>query len=316
MDQLKISAGLEGKKKSVAELAEKMKNSRTVLVASTRSLPSSQFQEIKKNLRGKAEIKVAKKSVMEKAISQTEKGALQNLKEYLGADIALFFSDIDAFELSALLSDNQTPAKAKAGDTAPEDIKIEPGPTDLVPGPAISELSGAGLKVAVEGGKLAIKQGATIVKKGEEIDSKLASVLGKLNVLPMKVGFLSVAAYDANSGKVYSGIRIDREATLEELREMIGKAIGFSMSVGYINEKTIGFFISKAGIEEKALEKILSEKSAGSDGESGKKAEEKTEGEKKEEEKPAEGEEKKEGKPDEKKEDQSQQKTKSDKEEA
>ena len=43
----------EYKIKIVADLADKMKKSRTVLIASTRGLPSSQFHEIKKNLRGK-----------------------------------------------------------------------------------------------------------------------------------------------------------------------------------------------------------------------------------------------------------------------
>lgn len=252
----------EYKKKIVEDLSKKISDSRTVLVASIKGLPGSQFQLIKKKLRGTAEITVAKKSAILRAISSVDKGALQNLKEQIVADTALIFSDKDAFELSGMLTENQSPARAKAGDIAPEDINIEPGPTDLMPGPAISELSGVGLKVAVEGGKLAIKQGATIVKEGEVIDEKVASVLGKLGVSPMKVGLIPLAAYDSSSDKTYVGIKIDKEGTLKELRDSIGRALGFAVNVKYVVKETISYFISKAGIEEKAMEKIISEKSS------------------------------------------------------
>ena len=255
-----LSPKLEDKKKLVKLLSAKMKNSKTVLIASTKNLPSSQFHSIKKNLRGKVEIMVARKSIVERAISATEKGALQNLKEKIGADIALFFSDIDAFELSALLSDNQTPAKAKAGEIALEDISIEPGPTDMVPGPAISELSSVGLKVAVEGGKIAIKQGAVVARKGDKIKDNVASILGKLNILPMTVGFTPIAAYDSVSDKVYENIKIDKKAILEELKTLIGKAFSFAVNMGYTCKETVSYLIRKAALEEKAIEHVIHNK--------------------------------------------------------
>ena len=256
----KVSTVPEYKKKIVDELVKKMKNSKTVLIASTKGLPSGQFQEIKKKLRGKAEIMVAKKSLVLRAIGKVEKGALQNLKEQVGADIALFFSNLDAFELSGLLADNQSPTKAKAGDIAPEDITVEPGPTDLMPGPAISELGAVGLKVSVENGKLAIRQQTTIVKAGGVINDKIASVMGKLNITPMRVGFLPLAAYDGKTEKVYVGIKIDKKGTLEALKEAISKSVGFAVNIKYVNSETIKFFIAKAGREGIALEKLVSSK--------------------------------------------------------
>jgi len=251
----------EYKKKTVEVLAKKIKNSKTVLIVSTRGLPSSEFHKIKKNLRGKAEIAVAKKSLFLRAISSVEKGSLQNLKEKVGADIALIFSDVDSFELAGILVDNQTPTKAKVGDIAPEDIEIEPGPTDMVPGPAISELGAVGLKVAVEGGKLAIKNSIVIVKKGEKISEKVANVLGKLKITPMKAGFVPVAAYDSKDDKIYLEINIDKKGTLEELRTSISKALGFAVGIEYTTKETISFLIGKAVMQEKAIEKIYNEKS-------------------------------------------------------
>ena len=250
----------EGKKRSVEDLVSRMKDSKTILIASIKGLPGGQFGALKKKFRGKADLKVAKKNLKYRAIDETGKGALQELKKQVNADFVLFFSDLDAFTLSGMLSDNQTPAKAKTGDKAPYDIEIEPGPTDLLPGPAISELSGVGLKVAVKEGKLEIIKGAVVAKEGQEITDKVASVLAKLGIEPMKVGFTPVAAYDAKDDKVYVGIRIDKVGTLEELRTLVKKALGFAINMEYPSDKTISYFITKAGREEIALEKVIESK--------------------------------------------------------
>lgn len=252
----------ESKKRMVKELAHLMQRNRTVLLASSKGLPGMQFHEIKKKLRGAAELKVAKKSTISKAIEATEKGAMQNLKSYLQSDYVLLFSDIDPFELSSMLIDFQSSRRAKTGDIAPEDIEIEPGPTELVAGPAISELSGVGLKVAVKEGKLEIIKGATVAKKGDPIKSNVASVLSKLNVSPMKVGFIPIAAYDGKDDQIYADIVIDKAGTLEAVRDLIRKALGFAIVVKYPTEKTIRYFIAKAAAEEKTIKRIYDNQNA------------------------------------------------------
>jgi large subunit ribosomal protein L10 len=244
----------EYKVKLVKDLSAAMKKSKTVLVASTKGLPSSQFHDIKKKLRGKADIRVAKKTIVIRALELSGKPGLKKLEDNIKADVAIFLSDIDAFSLSGLLSDNQSSTKAKAGDIPSEDVTVEPGPTDLIPGPAISELSGAGLKVSVEGGKLAIKLAATIAKAGEPIKENVAGVMAKLGITPMKVGFEPIAAYDSDSDKVYVGIKIDKKGVLEELKASIAKALGFAANIKYPTKETAIYFIKKAGLEFMAIE--------------------------------------------------------------
>ena len=246
----------EYKLKTVDELVKIMKDSKTILIASTKKLPSSQFHDIKKKLRGVAEIRVAKKSLVIRAIELSKIKGLEKIKEVVTSDVALFFSKLDAFELSGVLTDNQSSSKAKAGDIAPEDIVVQPGPTDLSPGPAISELSGVGLKVSVEGGKLAIKLQATIVRAGEVIKENVASVMGKLGITPIKLGFEPVAAYDKLSEKVYIGIKIDKKEVLNSLISAIKEAFGFSVNVNYVTTENISFIIERAGREYLALEKF------------------------------------------------------------
>ncbi len=241
----------------VKKLADEMKKARTVLVASCKNVPSSTFNDIKKQLRGTAEVRYLKKTAVLRAIDATGKGTLQQLKAQLTSDFALFLSEMDAFSLSGILSERQVPSKARAGEIAPEDIEIHPGPTDLVPGPAISELSGVGLKVAVKEGKLVVIKGAVVAKQGEKIKDNVASVLSKLGVTPMKIGFLPLAAYDSQDDKVYVGIKIDKQGTLDLLREDIRKALGFSVKIGFTTAETIRYLIAKAAMEEKSLAKHI-----------------------------------------------------------
>lgn len=51
----------QSKIKSLKELAELIKTKKTILIASIKDIPASQFQEIGKKLRGKAIVKVPKK---------------------------------------------------------------------------------------------------------------------------------------------------------------------------------------------------------------------------------------------------------------
>jgi len=253
----------EGKKKLVNEISEKLKKSKTILIASTKGLPASQFQSIKRGLRGQAEIVVAKKTIIERAILDSGKGDLQALKESLQENFAVMFSEIEAFELAALLADKQSPTKAKAGDILLDDINVEQGPTELAPGPAISELGSVGLKVAVEGGKLSVKMAHRIAKKGDKVTENLASVMGKLKIFPMSVGFIPLAVYDSHDGKIYKDIKIDKKTTLHDLREGIGRALGFAVKLGYVARETVSYFIAKAVMEEKSLIVIIEKNSGG-----------------------------------------------------
>ncbi|RMD67108.1 50S ribosomal protein L10 [Candidatus Pacearchaeota archaeon] len=263
------------KKQIVAELANDVANYRTTLVASIKGLPASQFQELKKNLREKGcKIKVARKSLILRAFDESKAEQIEQLKQVVGDSTCLIFANEDAFELGEILIENQTPAKAKAGDVALEDITVEPGPTNLSPGPAISELGAVGLKVAVEGGKLAIKEPKTLVKKGEEIDEKTANVLAKLDMMPMKIGFIPLGAYDNSEKKVYLEIKIDKKAALEELREAIKRAAGFAINVGYVVRENVGYFIARAAREFEALKALVSEKAQGKEEEQGSSQEE------------------------------------------
>jgi hypothetical protein len=86
--------------------------------------------------------------------------------------------------------------------------------------------------------------------------------MSKLGIAPLKVGFEPTAAYDSKADKVYIGIKIDKKKTLEELRELIRKALGFAVGRAYVCKDTLRFILAKAASHEKALENIFNKSQA------------------------------------------------------
>lgn len=246
----------EVKVKAVKEMTNLFDTSKTILVASIKNIPSSQYQEIGKKLRGKAVVKVPKKKLAYLAIDSSKRPELKALKDKLGDSFALLFSNLDAYDLAADLLKNRSPSKAKAGQIAPEDIEIQAGPTDLVPGPAISELGALGIQIMIQGGKIEIKANKVITKKGDKISEKACDVMSKLGIKPFTIGFNPICAFDANENTIYTELNIDSDATVAEMKNLYGKALAFAVAIGYASENTIKFMLSKAYMQGKALEKF------------------------------------------------------------
>jgi large subunit ribosomal protein L10 len=253
MAQKKIS---EAKAKKVKEIIRFINDSDTFMVVSSMSLPSGQFQEIRKKIRGSAEMMVVRKKIMLKVLESLG-GEIAKIGDHINENTALIFSKLNPFEISAMLSENKSPAKAKAGQTAEEDISIEPGPTDLVPGPAISELQSLGLKIQIEDGKITIREGKVIAKAGQPITAPAAGLMSKLNILPFKIGFEPIAAYSGVDKKIYVGINVDKAKSLSEFKNSYSGAIALAVSLAYPAKEALPFILAKAAAHEKAISKLI-----------------------------------------------------------
>ncbi len=246
----------EKKKETVKELTNLIKGKRTILIVSIKSIPTSQFQEITKKLRGKAIVKVPKKNLIFHALENSGDEKIKKIEEEIKDNVAILFSDMDCFELAAEIVRNKTPAKAKTGQEAPEDIEVPAGPTELVPGPAISELGALGIQIQIDKGKITIKEPKIIVEKGHKISSGAADIMNKLDIKPFSISLVPLVGYDSHEKKLYLNIQIDKEKTIENLKEAFGKALPFAVDIGYVCDDTISFLIRKAGRDAKALEKF------------------------------------------------------------
>ena len=247
----------EKKLKAVKDLLHLIKTSKSIVVVYIKNLPTSQFQLIKKSLREKAEVKVVKKNIVIKAFDDSGVAKLQDFKKYIKEDSALMFSKDDAFELSAILARNKSKTKAKVGQEVDDDVEIEPGPTELVPGPIISELTALGLKFMIEDGKISIREKKKILKKGDKVTEQAASIMGKLDMKPVSVGLEPLAAYDIHDHKIYEDIKVDQTGIIEQMKFAAGKSLAFAVKFAYPVKETIGFLLGKAKSHEDALSKLI-----------------------------------------------------------
>lgn len=246
----------ERKTASVKELETLLKTKKTLLLASIRGLPASQFQEIGKQLRDRAVVKVPKKNLFLRALDASKVKGADDLKAGLESDVAFLFSDKDGYELAADLLKSKSPAKAKPGQIAPFDIEVQPGPTSLTPGPAISELGALGIQIQIKGGKIEIKEPRVIAKEGNPISQGAADIMAKLDIKPFSIGFIPLSTLDLTNGTYYASIEIDTEKAREALLYAYGRGLPFAVSIGYATPETITFMIQKAAAHEKALSQL------------------------------------------------------------
>jgi large subunit ribosomal protein L10 len=249
------------KTKELKELISLMEKHSTVAISSIVNLPSKQLQKIRHTLRSKILLKTVKKNLALRAFEEAKKENIKELSQYVEKNFAILFSDSDPFEIAAILSENKFPIRAKPGQIANEDIIIEAGPTDLMPGPAISELSAVGLKTKVEGGKIAIKETKAIVNAGQPISKNAADVLMKLDIQPFSIGLDIKAAYDSKDKKTYANIKIDKEGFKNHLIGAFVSARMFAINLGYVTKETVIDIIMRAQREALALEKLQTSQS-------------------------------------------------------
>jgi len=251
----------EEKKQEVKELKELMLKYRVISLGDITSLPSKQFQNIRKKLKGKVIIKVTKKRLIKRAIESIKEKDLKSLEKYLENSMpVLLFTNEDPFKLYKLLKKSKSKATAKPGQTAPNDLIVEAGPTNFTPGPIIGELGQLGIVAAVEGGKITIKKDKLLVKEGDTIDEKAASLLAKLGIEPMEIGLNLKVVYD--NGTLYEKLVLDfdEEKLVNDIKIAYQSAISLALKIGYTTKETIKLLISKAASQAKALSSKLSSK--------------------------------------------------------
>jgi large subunit ribosomal protein L10 len=205
----------------VAELAKKYP---VLAVTSLSKVRATELMAVRKALRGHAEVFVVKNTL---AIRGLQKVGIKNadqLLSHLTGQNALIFSTYDPFKLFLTLDKNKVYLAARAGDVAPEDIPVPAGNTNLPAGPVLSEFREAGITTKIEGGSIWVSKDSVAAKKGTVITPKLASLLSKLNIKPIRAGMAIALAYE--SGLIYAGdiVAIDLEKYRQSLMDSYASA--------------------------------------------------------------------------------------------
>lgn len=242
------------KKTSTVEKIAKLSNKYPVIVVTQLSkVRSAQLMAVRKVLRGNAEIVVVKNKLAKLALKRAGIKNADELLNHLTGQNALLFSNLDPFKLFLLLEKNRVSLAARAGDIAPSDIVVPAGNTGQPAGPVLSEFREAGIPTRIESGSIWIVKDSVAAKSGTAISPKLASLLSKLGIKPIRAGLSIALAYE--NGLIYAAdaVAIDLEKYRESLVSGFASSKAVAVFIGYLTADTAPEIIAKAYREAFAL---------------------------------------------------------------
>jgi large subunit ribosomal protein L10 len=236
------------KKEIFQKLAELIEKYPVVAIADLQKVRSSQIQEIRKKLRGQAEVLVAKNTILKKAASAMgeKKPHIDDFAEGVAGSSLLLFTGMNPYALILFLNRNKVRVPAKAGDTATSEIMIPAGNTGLQPGPVISEFGEVKVVTRIEGGSIWVAKDTVVAEKGDTISPKLASLLSKLGMKPMEAGLSIIRAFDAGTVLKLDDLVFDLDSYESNLTEAYREAIALSIETEYVVPETAQMIIGNA----------------------------------------------------------------------
>jgi large subunit ribosomal protein L10 len=237
----------------VDRLAATINDSLMIGLVNVEGVGAKQLQGIRDSLRGSAVIKMARNTLMIRALEKSDKKGIKDLIEHVMGPVVFIFSEQDPFALSKFLSENRTAAPAKGGQTAPKDIIVPAMNTGVAPGPFISELAGLKIPSRVKGGVIHIIDDTVAVKAGNVISNAMALMLTRLGIEPMELQLKMIAAYSDGAVLTADSFEIDIEALFSQVIAGHQYAVNLSVNLGIPTEETIPLILAKANMEAKSL---------------------------------------------------------------
>ncbi len=231
----------------VEEIKKLVSRYTSVGVASLQKVRAAQLQEFKKKLRDVAHVQVIKNTIMRRALAESkDKPNLEKLEGSVSGSNIFLFTDLNPFKLALMLEKSRVRTTAKAGDVAAIDVTVPAGNTGQPPGPIISQLGAVGLPTRIESGSVWVSKDTLVAKKGDVIDTRLASVLSKLNIKPVEVGLIIKAIYENGLLFTEGQLHLDLDGFKQNLIEAQSNALNLSVNAAYPIPENIVLLVQTA----------------------------------------------------------------------
>ena len=238
----------EWKKEEVKELIEIINKYDVVGIVDLMNIPAKQLQEMRKNLKNDAVIRMAKKNLIDLALEDcnADKTNVVDLSEHMNGQVALIATEMNPFKLYKILEKSKTSAPAKAGAIAPDDIVVPEGDTGLTNLAFMGELGQVGIPARPQDGKIFIQKETVVVNAGEEVSKQMAATLARLDINPMEVGMDLKAVYEEGSIYTSDVLAIDEEQTLADVQNAFKNAFNLSVNAAIPPSETTSTIITLA----------------------------------------------------------------------
>ena len=235
------------KKAQMYQLMQEMpkKYSVTALVRMEK-VRASQLLPLRKKLLGEVEIVSIKDKIAKKAFEKLDVPGAEKMKEMLTGQCVFMFTNMSPFKLNVLLGKNKVLLVARGGDTASIDVVVPPKNTGIAPGPMLTEFKENKIPTKIDQGTIWILKETTPVKKGEVISTKLAALLGKLDIKPIEARIVLNSALSESILFSEEELIVDVDAFRDKIAQANQNALALSTEIAYVTEDNIAQILAKA----------------------------------------------------------------------
>jgi len=164
-----------------------------VLFVTLDNVQSQQVNQVRRDLRGKAELLVGKKTLQKRIISnRAEKSSSkmdnQLRKKFVEENLltlnrALLFTNADISEITNVLQRYRKQAPARVGAVAPCDVIVPAGNTGMEP-TMTGFFQALNIATKISKGTVEIVSDKKVLSLGEKVDNSVSALLSKLKISP------------------------------------------------------------------------------------------------------------------------------------
>jgi len=246
----------------VNHLVDLFKSHSNVAVIEIAKLNDRQIQDMRKILRGKAIIRMSKKSLQLRAVNkyreESKKANLNEFLERIPGQAALCFTNLDVFELKKIFLQSIWMVPAKPGEITTVDIWVPAGDTGLPTGQVISELNMTlRLPTRIQNDTIWVRDDTQTHKAGDFVDVKQAAVLKKLGITPIES--LIKIDYAWSNGEIISEeiLYMDMDKFKQDFSIAYREALGILFEMPFFSEDMTDEYIRKGASEANLLNLII-----------------------------------------------------------
>lgn len=224
-----------------AKLKELLTEYKSIFIVGVDNVSSQQMHEIRKALRGDAQVLMGKNTMVRRAI----RGFLADLPEYekllpfVKGNVGFIFTNGDLKSVREVVTANVVAAPARAGAIAPKDVYVPAGNTGMEPGKT-SFFQALGVPTKIARGTIEIVSDVKVVEASTRVGPSEAALLNLLNISPFTYGMSVVQVYD--NGQVFpaSILDITDEELVGHFVSAINTIASISLAVGYPTVPSVG----------------------------------------------------------------------------
>ena len=240
------------KSEMLNKLAKYNMDNNVIAVSKIRKVRASQMMLLRKNFRKELSVIVVKNKIAKIGLKSSNND-MEKFIDQLTDQNALIFTNMNPFKLQLMLDKNKIILPARSGDIATEDIIIPAGNTGIPPGPVLSEFKELKVATKIDAGNISVNEDTVVLRTGEQVSPKLAGMLARLSIKPIKAGLSLSSAY--TNGLIFTGqnLHIDLDEYRRKINEVHGNGLRLGVNSLYYSEETTPLILGKALLNAKSL---------------------------------------------------------------